>query len=92
MQNIEKMAKPTLVLWKSCGVHTARFLKYVWAFFNIMYDKVNGISTFLHRFANVKSQSNIYLLNLNKWWGNICSMLEIDASEGSIYHYVGSLI
>ena len=26
---------------KSCGVHTAGFLKYVWPFHNIMYERVN---------------------------------------------------
>ena len=31
------MAKHTL---KSCGVHTARFLKCVWAFYNIMHERV----------------------------------------------------
>ena len=28
------------ILLKSCGVHTARFLKYVWPFYNIMYERV----------------------------------------------------
>ena len=31
------MAKHTL---KSCGVNTARFLKYVWPFYNIMHERV----------------------------------------------------
>ena len=31
------MAKQTL---KSCGVNTARFLKYVWPFYNIMHERV----------------------------------------------------
>ena len=30
------------ILLKSCGVHTARFLKYVWPFYNIMRERVNG--------------------------------------------------
>ena len=29
------------VLWKSCDVHTARFLKYVWTFFNTILEKVS---------------------------------------------------
>ena len=33
------MAKYTL---KSCGVNTARFLKYVWPFYNIMHERVNS--------------------------------------------------
>ena len=32
------MNKHTL---KFCGVHTARFLKYVWSFLNIMKERVN---------------------------------------------------
>ena len=32
------MAKHTL---KSCGAHTARFLKYVWPFYNIMHERVD---------------------------------------------------
>ena len=28
---------------KSCGVHTARFLEYVWPFFNIMYESLNKL-------------------------------------------------
>ena len=29
------------VLWKSCDVHTARFLKYVWTFFNTILEKAS---------------------------------------------------
>ena len=28
------------ILLKPCGVHTARFLKYVWPFYNIMYERI----------------------------------------------------
>ena len=31
------------ILLKSCGVHTARFSKYVWPFYNIMHERVNFI-------------------------------------------------
>ena len=37
MHNVEKW--PDLLL-KSCGVNTARFLKYIWPFFNIMHGKI----------------------------------------------------
>ena len=37
MQNIKKMTKHT---FKSCWVHTANFLKYVWPFFNIMHQRL----------------------------------------------------
>ena len=32
------MAKHTL---KCCGIYTARFLKYVWPFFNILNERIN---------------------------------------------------
>ena len=32
---------------KSCVVHTARFLRYVWPFFNIMKYKVNPLLTYV---------------------------------------------
>ena len=31
---------PNLLL-KSCRIHTARFLKYVWPFFKIIHERVN---------------------------------------------------
>ena len=37
MDNVVKWPN---ILQKSCGVHTARFLKYVWPFYNIMYERV----------------------------------------------------
>ena len=38
MHNVVKWPK---ILLKYCGVHTARFLKYVWPFYNIMHKRVN---------------------------------------------------
>ena len=38
MYNVVKW--PNIIL-KSCGVTTARFLKYVWPFYNIMHETVN---------------------------------------------------
>ena len=40
MYNVEKWLN---ILQKSCGIHTARFLKYVWTFFDIMNGRVNEI-------------------------------------------------
>ena len=37
MHNVEKWLN---ILQKSCGVHTAIFLKYVWPFFNTMHETV----------------------------------------------------
>ena len=42
MQNVEKWPN---ILWESCGVDTARFLKYIWPFFNIMHERVNQFLT-----------------------------------------------
>ena len=39
MQGDEKSSN---ILWKSCDVHTTRFLNYVWPFFIIVHEKVNG--------------------------------------------------
>ena len=41
MHNVVKWLN---LLLKSCGVHTSRFFKYVWLYFNIMLAKVNGAS------------------------------------------------
>ena len=38
MHNVVKWAN---ILKKSCGVHTARILKYVWPFYNIMHERIN---------------------------------------------------
>ena len=43
MHNVEKWPN---ILEKSCGVNTARFLKYVWQFYNIMHERVNEMSKF----------------------------------------------
>ena len=37
MHIVEKWPK---IFLKSCGVHTAGFLKYVWPFLNIIYERV----------------------------------------------------
>ena len=36
MHNVVKWPKKK----KKCGIHTARFLKYVWPFYNIMHERV----------------------------------------------------
>ena len=40
MHNVVKWPN---ILQKSCSVHAARFLKYVWPFYNIMHERVNKI-------------------------------------------------
>ena len=37
MHNVVKWPN---ILWKSCGVNTAGFLKYIWPFYNIMHERV----------------------------------------------------
>ena len=39
MHNVVKWPN---ILYKSFDVHTARFLKYVWPFYNIMHERVKG--------------------------------------------------
>ena len=39
MHNVVKWPN---ILSKSCGVNTARVLKYVWPFYNITHEKVNN--------------------------------------------------
>ena len=39
MHNVVKWPN---ILYKSCGVNTARVLKYVWPFYNITHEKVNN--------------------------------------------------
>ena len=40
MHNVVKWPN---ILQKSCGVNTARFLKYVWPIYNIMHERVKKI-------------------------------------------------
>ena len=41
MHNVVKWPN---ILQKSCGVYTARFLKYVWPFYKIMDERVRSTS------------------------------------------------
>ena len=38
---MHNIVKGPNILSKSCGVYIARFLKYVWSFYNIMHERVN---------------------------------------------------
>ena len=42
---MNKIIKWPNILKKSCGVYTARFLKYVGPFYNIMHERVNIMIT-----------------------------------------------
>ena len=39
MHNVVKWPN---IFKKSCGIHTVRFFKYDWPFYNKMHDRVNG--------------------------------------------------
>ena len=41
--SVHTVGKWKNILWKSCGVNTARLLKYVWPFFKTMHKRVNQI-------------------------------------------------
>ena len=49
------MAKHTL---KSCGVNTARLLKYVWPFYSIVHERVN-VTSFIHFFAEINKYHSL---------------------------------
>ena len=44
MHNIEKWSN---ILCKSLGVHTIKFLKHIWSFFNIMQERVKLVFAFI---------------------------------------------
>ena len=56
MHNVVKWPN---ILLKSSGVNTARFLKYVWPFYKIMYERVNVVLGVIIR-GLFRNLSNIY--------------------------------
>ena len=62
MHNVVKWPK---ILLKSCGVHTPRFLKYVWPFYNIMHESVKyirvGLSAVLQK---IEQWSKIWMMRI----------------------------
>ena len=59
MHNVVK--QPNIFL-KSCGVHTARFLKYVWPFYNIMHERVKKWESWFSQPAFTWSKLTIEIL------------------------------
>ena len=59
MHNVVKWPK---ILQKSCGVHTARFLNYVWPFYNIMHERVNKFNVSYEHFI-IMGNFNIDVTN-----------------------------
>ena len=56
MQNVVKWPN---ILLKSCSVHTARFVKYVWPFYNIMHERVNNVCKIKHSWKIVNAHALI---------------------------------
>ena len=94
--NVEKWPK---ILLKNCGVNTARFLKYVWPFFNIMKQRVNNSLWFLHVVQDLGDSLNVrrnfwcLIMVLKNW----CSSIYMSGSCKKIFkeirnhRYVSSL-
>ena len=57
LHNVEKRPK-------SCGVHTVKFLKYVWPFFNIMHERIKRKR---QRSGTLRHRLQILLLILDKF-------------------------
>ena len=58
------------VLQKSCGVHTARFLKYVSPFYKIMHERVNNLDRMFIRRGYYE-----YMNNPSMKWDEILKQL-----------------
>ena len=59
MHNVVKWPN---ILWKSCGVNTAGFLKYIWPFYNIMHERVKKLSLMIKKWqtTHVKHVKEFY--------------------------------
>ena len=65
MHNIVKWAN---ILWKSCGVHTTRFLKCVWPFYNIMHETVKGLKKYIRVEMSRVNFAEHIIVNLFRYW------------------------
>ena len=83
------MAKYTL---KYCGVNTARFLKYIWLFFNNMQEKINVMNIFK---VNEMLCATWYLLynskDIENTHGGVLLLVKLQAlacnlTESNIFH------
>ena len=65
MHNVVKWPN---ILQKSYGAHTARFLKYVWPFYNIMHERVNAQTE--NAFPKIFSDHNLQVIHKDspKFW------------------------
>ena len=54
MHNVVKWPN---ILQKSCGVNTARFIKFVWPFYN-MHERVKTLCAIWHHLYNLKNVKN----------------------------------
>ena len=53
---------------KSCGVNTARFLKHVWPFYNIMHERVNPIFHFYSLKMSKKQRFSDIFRGYRTWY------------------------
>ena len=71
MHNVEKWPN---ILQKSGGVHTARFLKYVWSFSNVMHERVKELyyqkyfPFSFHKITDVKFIGNVSIFLNGAYW------------------------
>ena len=70
------MAKYTL---KSCGVNTARFLKYVWPFYNMMHERVKiSIMHWICQHLACHRRNTLFSESKSiTWWRQICKAILI---------------
>ena len=59
------MAKHTLKFLQ-CGVNTARFLKYVWPFYNIVHERDKTISDFVKTLLTMKESYILVFSHITK--------------------------
>ena len=64
MRNVVKWPN---ILWKSCGVHTARFLKCVWPFYN-MHERVKGLKKYIRVETSWVNFVEHIIVNLFRYW------------------------
>ena len=41
---MHNVGKGPSILQKSCGIHTAKFLQYIWPFFKVMHERIKDFS------------------------------------------------
>ena len=68
MHNVVKWPK---IFLKSCSVNTARFLKHVWPFYNIMHKRVNPDSSKTFDQHKKSGLEGLVQIHIGKILGNL---------------------